>query len=320
MAYAASGRADNVQRPPHNTPLPPLLVQPPPSSRPPPRRWLSASSPFLSLSHSLSASIVPSSSRKRPLPADAASGPMSAAGPPTARVKVERGGGRGGGRDGERGGATDSWGHGALPGDSGRTADRRRESVPAAATAPFVSIRAVRQQARQLREEAEAEEGRAAARVEAAQGGGGDSDSGVELDNGRSSVPFPAPAAASAPPPAVVVVERLCRPPAPPSAPPPASPVAASGVNFKRFHKTPLGHPSPYQSVPPAAAAARSYCSAPRVVVADSGEGCRAAGEVEEVRQAERIERLTAQMDDSSGYGHTGRGSSIGTVTGKRKR
>ena len=250
--------------------------------------------PFSLSSASHSASTASVSSRKRPLPAGPSTGPLSVDERPSARIKLERG------RD-------DNAGNNREVGGRLQSGPRRRECdrIPAAVTVPFVCIRVVRQQSRLRLEERERAGQAEAASAESVTGAG---QSGVDerpsavrrvsIDDGRSLIPTAAPSASS-----VVVLEALSvrRPAALSSSLSPSSPPHSNRpVNFKRFHKASLPLPSPSRP-------ARS------LLVSDSGDGCRAAVEVEAVRHAEHIERLTAQMDASSSGSRT-------SVTGKRKR
>lgn len=271
---------------------------------------------------------VPSAalSRKRPLHFPDHSSDLSTAARPPARIKVERErsdrrdndsesereseGGRGLNGNGESGGVVNA---------TRRVGERRCERS-AVASVPFVSIRAVKQQTRQRGEETEAE---AQEETEAAQSrdrnrhSDSDGAAAVFVGNGRS---------AAAPQPAVVLMEPLLCPPPPHIAPPPPSSSSLStAANYKLFHKTPFGRPSSSLSSSPSPVSSSASSHRPpsnklptslQLVVADSGAGCTAASEVESVRHSEHIERLTAQMEESSQYSH----SSSSGITGKRKR
>ena len=216
----------------------------------------------------------------------------------------------------------------ALAMESNGVGEKRRseEAVRAAATAvsvgvavPFTSIRLLKERRRQRRE---AEQSTEEAEVEAAAAAAGRVGTGMEaeaeglgrqteLDSAVEVLEHGQLAVSEA---AVVLREALCSPRSPiPSVPSAAAAsVPRSSVNFKRFHKPSSSFPSCSSSLPSSRASLPS--SSVQLVVADSGQGCSAAAEVNAVRRAEHIERLTAQLDDAVSYGHSG------LVPGKRKR
>ena len=309
----------------------PVLLQPALSSVP--NNAAAAASAPLSALPLPSFASSSSSSRKRPLPSDASLAASSQQQQRTTRIKLERDRGEKGWAAGV--GLGPGMGSGASSDmELGRVDDKRlmrerRDSGAGAAvraSVPFVAIRQLRQQSRQRREEQAADAAReteAETADERSSGPTERSDSGVALveESGR-----PSAAGVALPPPllepSVVVVERLYRSPVEPALLSSSSSAAhfpaSSCPNFKRFHKTSFGRPSSVHALH--RSPSQLHPSAVHLVVADSGNGCAAAVEVEAVRLADHIELLTAQMDGTFGHGRRDSSSSSVSVTGKRKR
>ena len=195
-------------------------------------------------------------------------------------------------------------------------AGRRRGAKQGDAGVPFVSIRHLRQQHKQAR--ARTDDSGQQQHHDGQQGNEEETaavaEHGRRMEQGSAADEPVEVRSVTAPTPSVVLLEPISAPAAPYR--PSASLNNPTAVNFKRFHKSAAHSASTIPSAAPNARPASSISIArlppPHLVVSDSGDGCSLASEVDAVRRADHIDRLTAQMDGP----HTAHISN----TGKRKR